>query len=317
MLLRSYYWLKPLFSRRLLLILRRMLVQRKLKKVRNVWPIDETAGIPPAGWRGWPDGKKFALVLTHDVERSRGRDRCRELAGLEERLGFRSSFNFVGEDYHTPPELRNELVSRGHEVGLHGLSHDGHMYRSRKIFLAQAVRINRLLKEWQVVGFRSPAMHHNLEWLSDLDIVYDASTFDTDPFEPYPDGARTIFPFFVKAVAGRPGYVELPYTLPQDFTLYVILRRNDIETWRQKLEWIAERGGMALLITHPDYMAFTDGRPRFDEFSAKRYEEFLQHVRARYEGMFWNALPCEVARYCAAECVQEVDLPAARSAPRP
>ena len=41
-------------------------------------------------------------------------------------------------------------------------------------------------------------MYHNLDWIHDLDIYYDASTFDTDPFEPQPDGFKTIYPFTVK-----------------------------------------------------------------------------------------------------------------------
>jgi hypothetical protein len=41
---------------------------------------------------GWPNGKKFALVLTHDVESAEGLDKCYQLAEIEERLGFRSSF---------------------------------------------------------------------------------------------------------------------------------------------------------------------------------------------------------------------------------
>jgi hypothetical protein len=40
-------------------------------------------------------------------------------------------------------------------------------------------------------------MYHDLELLHHLDIEYDASTFDTDPFEPQPDGMGTIFPFWV------------------------------------------------------------------------------------------------------------------------
>jgi len=43
----------------------------------------------------WPNGKKFALVLTHDVETAEGLDKCYQLAEIEERLGFRSSFSFV------------------------------------------------------------------------------------------------------------------------------------------------------------------------------------------------------------------------------
>jgi len=46
---------------------------------------------------------------------------------------------------------------------------------------------NHYLAAWKSVGFRSAFMFHQLSWLRDLDIVYDASTFDIDPFEPQPD----------------------------------------------------------------------------------------------------------------------------------
>jgi len=41
-----------------------------------------------------------------------------------------------------------------------------------------------------VSGFSLPSMHHNLEWIGELDIEYDASTFDTDPFEPQSNPAK-------------------------------------------------------------------------------------------------------------------------------
>ena len=60
----------------------------------------------------------------------------------------------------------------------------------------------------------------------------------------------------------------MPYTLPQDFTLFVILKQESIDLWKRKLDWVASKGGMCLLITHPDYMTF-NGRPRrFDEYPA-------------------------------------------------
>lgn len=42
-------------------------------------------------------------------------------------------------------------------------------------------------------------MQHKLSWLHELEVEYAKSTFDTDPFEPQPDAARTIFPFWVQA----------------------------------------------------------------------------------------------------------------------
>jgi len=96
----------------------------------------------------------------------------------------------------------------------------------------------------------------------------------------------------------REGYVEMPYTLPQDFTLFVILMQESIDLWKKKLDWVASKGGMCLLITHPDYMTF-NGRPgRFGEYPADYYREFLQHVKEKYAGQYWNATPREVARHC-------------------
>jgi peptidoglycan/xylan/chitin deacetylase (PgdA/CDA1 family) len=246
---------------------------------------------------GWPGGKRFALVLTHDVESQRGLDRCMALADLDERHGFKSSFNFLAEQYHVPPQLREELLSRGFEVGVHGLTHDGLLYQSRKHFMDQAVRINRHLKEWGSVGFRSPAMHRNFAWLGELDIEYDSSSFDTDPFEPHPEGTGTIFPFPVVPPAARRQYLELPYTLPQDFTLFVMLQETTIDIWRHKLDWIVEQGGMALLITHPDYMAAVGKRQGINEYPLSYYLEFLEYLSQRYGNDSWNALPREVARF--------------------
>ena len=77
-------------------------------------------------------------------------------------------------------------------------------------------------------------MHHNLEWIHLLNIEYDASTFDVDPFEPQSDGCSSIFPFWVKSQSNNHGYVELPYTLPQDFTLLILLRNLDLKIWFNK-----------------------------------------------------------------------------------
>ena len=270
---------------------------KKRDRFSHVWPIDPAAGQQPEGWPGWPEGKRFALVLTHDVDTASGQDRCLELAELERKMGFRSSFNFVPRRYAVSAELRKRLVDLGFEVGVHGLYHDGKYFHSRSLFRQRAALINEYLREWNALGFRAPSMLHNLEWIGDLKIEYDASTFDTDPFEPQADGVRTIFPFLVPRSNGQPPYVELPYTLSQDFTLFVLLRYQDISVWKQKLEWIASRGGMALLNTHPDYMRFGNAVPSIEEYPASFYSDFLQHVQRAYEDHYWHALPCEVADY--------------------
>jgi glycosyltransferase involved in cell wall biosynthesis len=295
---RFYYYLRPYLTWSFRIALRRASARSLRTAYQDVWPTNEIAGHRPEGWPGWPDGKKFAVVLTHDVEGLTGRDRCLELMRLEQEFGFRSSFNLVPQgSYSVPAALREELQRNGFEVGIHDLRHDGKLYWSRDIFSRNAQQINAYAKEWGVCGFRSGFMLHNLDWLRDLNIQYDSSTFDTDPFEPQPDGVQTIFPFWVARPDGT-GYVELPYTLPQDSTLFFLLRERSIDIWKKKIDWIVERGGMVLLNVHPDYLTFGQ-KVGQREFPSDHYRELLAYIRDKYAGQYWQALPREVAQYCA------------------
>ncbi len=292
------YVLKAPLPQRLELALRRKLARQKLKTTTEIWPILESAAPPPPGWEEWPEHKDFALVLTHDVDTQRGLDHCLQLAEIEERLGFRSCFNFVPEGrYVVPPDLLQELVSRGFEIGVHGLYHDAFTFLIRRVFERRAPLIQQKLKNWQAAGFRAPSMIRNLNWIRELNVEYDASTFDTDPFEPQPEGAGTIFPFWINGIGLRPGYVELPYTLAQDHTLYVLLQMTNTDIWLRKLAWIASKGGMALLNTHPDYMIFNHEICRHSGYPVSLYESFLSHLSTHYKDRYWHVLPREMARY--------------------
>ncbi len=294
---RIFYMIRPGLPARCRLFMRRFVARRRLESVSRKWPVLPGSEKKPAQWEGWPGGKQFAFVLTHDVECVRGCQRLEALVQLETELGLRSSFNFVPERYHVEESVRKGLQSRGFEVGVHGLKHDGKLYSSRKEFLRRATKINQYAREWGAVGFRSPSMHHNLDWLLDLDFQYDASTFDTDPFEPQPDGIGTIFPVWVPARRGRPGYIELPYTIPQDMTLFTIFCHRDASMWKRKLDWIAQNGGMALINTHPDYMYLGAEKKAVDEYPIAFYRDFLEYAKTKYSDVYWHALPCEVAQF--------------------
>ena len=114
-----------------------------------------------------------------------------------------------------------------------------------------------------------------------LGFDYDSSYPDTDPFEPQGGGCCTWLPFF------NDDLVELPITLPQDHTLFVILRERDATIWREKAAVLRDRGGMALIDTHPDYL--------FDEPAASAYADFLEAYAE--DTSAWRALPAEVARW--------------------
>jgi UDP-N-acetylglucosamine transferase subunit ALG13 len=246
---------------------------------------------------GWPGKKKFALVLVHDVDTTIGLNNCLKLMDLEIELGFISSFNFVPADYDTPIELRQHIVNSGFEIGVHGLTHNGRTFRDSRAFSKLVPKINRYTKEWNAVGFSSPSMLSNLRWVADLDIEYSCSSFDTDPFEPRPFGVSTIFPFEVTNTSKSKSYVELPYTLPQDHSLFIILKEKDITTWKNKLDWVAEQGGLALINTHPDYMDFEADDYSYDKYPARNYAALLMYIVEQYKGQYWNCLPRSVARF--------------------
>jgi glycosyltransferase involved in cell wall biosynthesis len=221
-------------------------------------------------------------------------------------IGFKSSFNFIPEGpYSVPAADRKWLTDRGFEVGVHDLHHDGKLYESRSTFWEKAQRINRYLGDWGAKGFRSGFMLHELDWIHDLDVLYDCSTFDTDPFEPQPDPVGTIFPFWVplretngaETDGDARGYVELPYTLPQDSTLFSVFQENTPEIWIRKLDWIAAHGGMALVNVHPDYLTFAGNRIIRREYPVEHYTTFLWYLKDRYAGQYWHALPAELAAW--------------------
>ncbi len=297
-LTKLYYLLKPIVPRFLTRFLRKLYSKsfRGKGQIRH-WPLDtryaefqweiirqlliETNNKVAMHKDFWPEGRQFAFVLTHDIETAKGQTFVRNVADLEESLGLRSSFNFVLERYPLNYKLMQELRERGFEIGCHGLKHDGRLFYSRSIFEKRVIRINRRMKDYGMVGFRSPLTLRNPEWMQTLEIEYDSSFFDTDPFEPIPGGGMCIWPFFL----GR--FVELPYTLVQDHTLIQVLGETTPRIWLEKVKFIQMYHGMALLNTHPDYLM--DGK------ALEIYTEFLQSMRQMRGD--WHALPRDVARW--------------------
>jgi peptidoglycan/xylan/chitin deacetylase (PgdA/CDA1 family) len=295
LLISTYYNVKPLLPRPLQLALRRRYAKRQARVEFPRWPIEPilverrqaalraelaksgAAELPTLA--PWPDDRRFAAILTHDVEGPKGVALVRRIMEIERRHGFRSSWNFVGDWYPIEPGLFDHVRAEGHEIGLHGIKHDCKLFESRTNFEAELPEIHHKLREWDAVGFRAPATHRNADWMEELGAAYDSSFPDTDPFEPLGGGCCSILPFFLGEM------VELPITLVQDHTLWEILRRDTIDLWTEKSDWIAANGGLINLITHPDYLD-TPARLRM-------YEEFLVHLNELEGG--WYALPRDIA----------------------
>jgi hypothetical protein len=295
-LVRAYYHVRPAIPRAAQIWLRRRLARLQARARFPAWPVEtalhdlhelllslvaHVAGEAVPTIAPWPSGFEWALVLTHDVETEAGYGRIQPICDLEERLGYRSSWNLVPRRYPVADELVRRLTQSGFEVGVHGLYHDGRDLESRELLEERLPSIREWADRWAARGFRAPATHRNWAWMPLLGFDYDSSYPDTDPFEPQPGGCCSWLPYCNGEL------VELPITLPQDHTLFVILGHADASAWFEKADFLRERGGMALLITHPDYFHH---RPIRDSYRA-----LLERYAA--DETAWKPLPREVSAW--------------------
>jgi hypothetical protein len=291
----AYYRARPLLPRGAQISMRRVFshVQARVRFPR--WPVETAlhdlyaklfddltcvAGEPVPFLSPWPNGRTWAFVLTHDVETAAGYAKIHVLRDLELDIGYRSSWNFVPKRYVTDDSVVDQLTREGFEVGVHGLYHDGRDLESMATLQERLPAIRRYADRWHAVGFRSPATYRVWEWMPLLGFEYDTSYPDTDPFQPQSGGCCSLLPYFNQDT------VELPITLPQDHTMFVILNKPDARLWMEKAEHVREQGGMALVLTHPDYL---------DERLLTAYRLLL--ARFADDSTAWRPLPRDVSAW--------------------
>ncbi len=291
----AYYRLRPLLPRGVQMALRRRFARVQDRAAFPRWPVetalhdlydlmlrlvDEIAGAPVPRLASWPGGKSWAFVLTHDVETASGYKRIQAVLDAEVRQGFRSAWFFVPErDYRVEDEQVARLAEQGCEVGIHGLRHDGRDLASDELRL-RLPAMHAWAERWGASGFRAPATQRRWELMPRLGFDYDSSYSDVARYEPQAGGSCSWLPFFIDDL------VELPITLPMDHTLFEVLGHADGSAWHEKAAFMRDRGGMALLLTHPDYL--NDARLR-------EYERFLEEFAGDENA--WCVLPHEVSAW--------------------
>ncbi len=424
---RTYYVLRPFIPLRV-----RWPLQKRVAgsidgfRVKPMWPLpepiyenellfsDEMGGVP--------------FVITHDVDTRFGFQHIKYVVELERRVGLRGSWNIVPHLYEINEAVFEYLRASGIEIGVHDWNHDGRLFSDKAIFDDRITRINGVISDWGVEGFRAGMAFHNDEWMQALKCEYDSSYYDTDPYQPMGGGCCRISPFMLGHL------VELPYTMPQDHVLFVAgaglkvprewkrkeergkrnwewirryiarnphpgeigsafhgagitpMKREEkgfmgqaqidadhkgsrkgakaqrkrhvshpgtisqsygagrghrefkgadysiikgVDIWKMKAEWLMERGGMVLMITHPDYLCHPRLRRRKEERGKRKevydgwlgeddgdiqevrergiveekwfgslleqYAAFLNWFKREFEGRYWHCLPRELA----------------------
>jgi peptidoglycan/xylan/chitin deacetylase (PgdA/CDA1 family) len=291
---KAYYRTRPFVPRGGQMLARRWFSRHQSRQQFPRWPIEtalhdlygallsilsKLAGEAVPMISLWPNGYSWAFLLTHDVETPAGYDTIELLCDIERSAGYRSSWNFVPRNHHVVHDhVVEELWAEGFEVGVHGLHHDG---RDIEEFDARLPEIREFAERWRAPGFRSPSTLRRWEVMARLPFEYDATYFDTSPFEPQSGGCCSWLPYMIGDL------VELPTTLPQDHTLFEILGLDDAEVWLAKARFLKERNGMALALTHPDYSS----NERLVNAYRALLAEFVDDATA------WKALPYEVSRW--------------------
>jgi hypothetical protein len=230
----------------------------------------------------WPGGAHGCVMMTHDVENEAGRDFCVDLMDLDDSFGIKASFQVVPEGRYTVSAKFLETIrSRGFEVGIQDLNHDGRLFDNREEFLRRVAIINCYATDYAAKGFRAAVLYRKPEWYDKLNFSFDMSIPNVAHLDAQHGGCCTVMPYFIGDI------LELPVTTTQDYTLFHLLNQQSIDLWKAQIELILGENGMASFIIHPDYVMEPDTKAV--------YTALLGHLRdLREKKRLWFGLPSDV-----------------------
>jgi hypothetical protein len=201
---------------------------------------------------------------------------------INDSFDIKTSFQVVPEErYEVTESFLDSIRSRGFEVNVHDLNHDGNLFVDHDQFLDRVKKINVYGKKFRARGFRSAVLYRNLEWMDALDFEYDMSVPNVAHLDPQRGGCCTVMPYFVG------DRLEIPVTAIQDYSLFHILSDYSTRLWEQQINVIKDAHGLASFIVHPDYV--------IERRARSTYEQLLSHLNSLREDQdLWIALPSEI-----------------------
>lgn len=244
------------------------------------WPLDLTSdllsdltAVPSGGLRG-----RTPVVLTHDIDSDEGlRNLHSAFLPIEEAVGARSVSYIVPCAWPIDHAAVEQIVSRGHEVGVHGYDHS-----NRTAFADSGERRRRLdaarpfADRFGAVGYRAPSLLRTRALLGDLGAryLYDSSIPTSGGLFPVPNnGCATARPFSVE------GITEMPLSMPRDGSLRFLGYPAAAigRLWTQCADAIARSRGSVVLLTHCERRF--SGNPEM----LATYRRFLEYLAGRPE----------------------------------
>lgn len=252
----------------------------------------------------WPAGKKYCVVLTHDIDTPYSLtntwvlDRFRD---IEESAGVRSAWMVVASLARAHSRPLRELHAAGHEIGFHDLVHDHRIaFLPPEEMRRRLTAIKELHEQFGTIGFRSPNYLHTPQLFDGLSGLaeYDMSMHACLPLLSSPAhshvGCATAMPFFF----GNSGVLEIPNTVPEDISLELegLSPDDAVEHQWQIIEQLKARGEVANIITHPEPMISAR------EPWLRAYAELVNRVASDADA--WIVRPCDLNEYWRARATR-------------
>lgn len=223
------------------------------------------------------NGKKYACIMTHDIETSNGLLKAEGIKKLEQKYNVPSAWYIPSKHYRLNTEIIKELVNHG-EIGAHGTRHDKELVKlpEQKLVKSLGEAKETLEKNinCSVDGFRAPLLQHSpslLQGLREAGYSYDTSIPTWEPKHPRtmcPHGLGTTYPMFFDDL------IEIPVSVTQDHQLLYVLGlepKQAIAKWLSIMSVIKELGGVCVLLSHPEYRLF-------DKSEIGLYEKLLNEI---------------------------------------
>jgi len=239
--------------------------------------------------------KRYACVVTHDVDTRAGLKRASVVKRLEEKYDLPSAWYVPTKHYKLNTEAVRQLANYG-EIGAHDTMHDGKLARlpRQKLVerLHEAKRTLERVVDCPVRGFRAPLLQHNGEivWaLGEAGYTYDTSVPSWEPKHPSfmkPYGIGTANPIRVDSI------IEIPVTLPQDHQMLQVLGmtpKQTVEAWIELKGVVRNIRGICTILMHPSYEM---AHPK----NLSTYEDLINNLTMDNEA--WLTIPTEIANRC-------------------
>jgi peptidoglycan/xylan/chitin deacetylase (PgdA/CDA1 family) len=259
----------------------------------------------------WPDGRGSAAAFTFDLDAESGwiamdpanaqrpgllsqgvygpRVAVPLILDLLDRHGIRATFFVPGVVAEGYPEAVEPIVAAGHELGLHGYTHDAPDRLSPEAEQEQLDRAYEILSPLaDVRGYRSPSWEvspRTLDLLEKKGLLYASQMMDD--LKPYRHPGRRLIELPVQWILDDVPHFAWWVAMPQRS----IRSAAEVEQiWREELEGMRKLGGSFVLTMHPQVI----GRPgRLDML-----DRFFELVRT-YEDV-WIAPCAELAAHADA-----------------